>query len=178
MDYQNHYHRFSLISCETDDSESLATPLDASPCIPLATFPIITVVPTESLLDRSHMPVIAGNRRYHDHSEVQTDRHLIQPTTVATLHASNNNNNDNDNNNRRTRSRNFWPRLKQMIRLNSNNNNKPKKEQHDQEQKDDLSNKLSALQISPKSTTNNVEDNKRRRWFDRKQMKKTRIQPS
>ncbi|KAG2221751.1 hypothetical protein INT45_007157 [Circinella minor] len=177
MNHQNHYHRFSFISCETDDSESLATPLDVSPCIPLATFPIITVVPIEPLLDRSHMPVIAGNRRYHDHSEVQTDRHLTQSSTVATLQSSHSNN---SNNNHQTRSRNFWPRLKQMVRLNNNNNKKPKKEQHDQEQKDDLSNQLSALQISPKPTTNNnnMEDNKRRRWFDKKQMKKTRIQPS
>ncbi|KAI9489779.1 hypothetical protein BDB00DRAFT_876007 [Zychaea mexicana] len=193
-----HQHRFSYLSCETDDSESLATPLDASPYLPLATH-VITVVPNESLTDRPHIPTIATNRRRHPSYSSTTEteqrrrrqqqrRHLEQSSTVAMLQQPL----------QRRRSwslssslpsspSNLWPRLKQMVSRfhmhsssSTDSDNKPvKKQQHDKdadnhiEQQDDLSSQLSALKISPKA-----EDNKRRLWLFDKKQKKTRIQPS
>ncbi|KAL1936779.1 hypothetical protein VTP01DRAFT_913 [Rhizomucor pusillus] len=106
--------RNSFASCATDDTcetSSLATPLDASPSVPTASF--ITLTTNEVFPDRLHIPYVA-RQRPSPPPMLSADHAGRQPTAIDSMDA------DWLQNNLEQEQRPLWIRLREALSTSTN----------------------------------------------------------
>ncbi|ORZ02844.1 hypothetical protein BCR43DRAFT_482265 [Syncephalastrum racemosum] len=186
--------RFSLASCNTDDSadsSSLATPLDASPSASHSTFPIITVIADDAYPNRSNIPSVAATViPHHNHQRrpppynattLRRTSHLQNHTLPSPASSPRQQVQPHHEQDQDQDQPGLWPRLKRMVsssslaRIGSSSSTsttnttldeEPMKSSFDPMQ--GLSDKLQEFCVDKTKT----QYKKKRRWFE-----KARIQP-